>query len=241
MKAIVLRLDAPLMSFGSVMVDHHGFIDRFPGTSMLTGLLGNALGWDHQDTSKLASLQDRLRFAARWDVRPIRIVDYQTVDLSQAKLCIKGWTTRGTPEYRKGGISAKLGTHIRLRHYWADGLMTVVLTLMGDESPEVEELLVALKHPKRPLFIGRKTCLPARPVLDPETPLIEGDGLQSILAGVPVWDRRGVAVPSKPVEACWPYEEGGGEIDIAYDRRDWLNNLPAGQTRRRLGLVGGEQ
>ncbi|WP_324669367.1 type I-E CRISPR-associated protein Cas5/CasD [Geochorda subterranea] len=44
MRALVMRFDAPLVSFGSVLVDQHGFIDLFPGTSMLTGLVANALG-----------------------------------------------------------------------------------------------------------------------------------------------------------------------------------------------------
>ena len=52
MRALVLRFDAPLMSFGGVMVDQHGVIDRFPGTAMLTGLLANAL---HTNSCLLAS------------------------------------------------------------------------------------------------------------------------------------------------------------------------------------------
>jgi len=50
MKALVLRLDAPMMSFGGVMVDQHGVIDRFPGVALLTGLIANALGWHHGAT-----------------------------------------------------------------------------------------------------------------------------------------------------------------------------------------------
>ena len=42
--ALLLRLDAPLMSFGAPMVDSNGVIQEFPALSMLTGLLGNALG-----------------------------------------------------------------------------------------------------------------------------------------------------------------------------------------------------
>jgi len=53
MKALILRLDAPLMSFGGVMIDQHGFIERFPGTSLLTGLVANALGWGHGDYERL--------------------------------------------------------------------------------------------------------------------------------------------------------------------------------------------
>jgi CRISPR-associated Cas5-like protein len=40
MDILLLRFDAPLMSFGGVMVDQHGPTDRFPGLAMLTGPAG---------------------------------------------------------------------------------------------------------------------------------------------------------------------------------------------------------
>ena len=46
--ALILRFDAPLMSFGGPMVDHNGVVQDFPPTSLLTGLIGNALGYEHR-------------------------------------------------------------------------------------------------------------------------------------------------------------------------------------------------
>ena len=43
-RILLLRLEAPLMSFGSVLVDKRGPTDRHPGTALITGLLANALG-----------------------------------------------------------------------------------------------------------------------------------------------------------------------------------------------------
>src|SRR5690606_31602973 len=83
MDVLILRFDAPLMSFGAVVVDQNNPAWRFPGAAMLTGLLANALGWDHRDTAQLQGLQDRLRFAARWDAEPELLTEYQTVDLGQ--------------------------------------------------------------------------------------------------------------------------------------------------------------
>ena len=243
MKALVLRLDAPLLSFGAPIVDHHGFTDRFPGTAMLTGLLGNALGWRHGDAYRLESLQARLRFAARWDVPPLPLVDYQTVDLGQPKMRQPGWTTRGEPEHRAGGESARFGTHQRWRHHWMDGLMTVVLSLHGNGEPGLGGVEAALRRPARPLFLGRKACLPARPLLDPETPVREGPSLHAILASVPRWDRHGRPLPGgEPMEACWPAEDGhppGARTVRVHDLREWATQLPAGSRERREGLVGG--
>lgn len=243
MRALILRLDAPLLSFGAVMVDHHGVIDRFPGTAMLTGLIANALGWHHQDSDSLQTLQDRIQYAARWDVRPQHVIDYHTVDLGQEKMKHSGWTTRGVPEHRDGGPDAKFGTHIRLRHYWADGLMTCALTLSGDDRPTLGEVQRALEKPARPLFLGRKTCLPARPLLDPNTPIAEGKDLLAILKQIPFWNRAGQEVfASELLEACWPAELGvseRGQVRRVYDLRDWANQLPAGSRERAEGLLGG--
>ena len=241
MKALVLRLDAPLMSFGAVIVDQHGFIDRFPGTAMLCGLIANALGWHHGDFERLQALQARIRYAARWDVMPKHLIDYHTVDLGQPRMREPGWTRRGRPEHRAGGPASR-GTHERYRHYWADGLMTLVLALMDGEGPDLETVGEALRRPARPLFLGRKTCLPARPLLDAEMPVVEGDSLLAILARVPVWDRFGNPIV-EPGErpACWPAElgvDGRGEIRRVYDRRDWANQIPAGSTWRAEGLLG---
>lgn len=227
------------MSFGGVMIDQHGFTDRFPGTAMLTGLIANALGWRHEQFDELQRLQERIAYAARWDSQPQEMVDYHTVDLSQPKMRAEGWTTRGVPERRGGG--SKLGTHQRYRHYWVDGLMTVVLHLKGEDAPDLQAVQEALQHPARPLFLGRKTCLPARPLLDPLTPVVEGDDLLAILRKVPVWGRDGTP-RTGPVRvlACWPAElgvAGHGEIRQVYDLRDWANQIPAGSRWRAEGLL----
>jgi CRISPR system Cascade subunit CasD len=117
MDCLLLRLDAPLMSFGGVVVDQINPVERFIGCSQVAGMLANALGLDHAHTEAIGELQQRLRVASRWDAEPEHIVDYQTVDLGQDFLTDTGWTTRGTREDRGGG-AATSGTHQRYRHYW---------------------------------------------------------------------------------------------------------------------------
>lgn len=166
MKVLFLRFDAPLMSFGSVVVDQHNRTDAFPYRAMLTGLIANALGLTRQDEEAQARLQARIRYAARRDRRGTTLVDYQTVDFSQPYMDSSlGWTTRGRLEERKGG-GASDGTHIRYRHYLADAIVTVALTLDPEgEEPTLAEVRAALASPARPLFLGRKTCVPSGPVL----------------------------------------------------------------------------
>lgn len=224
---LVLRLAAPLMSFGGVMVDQRGFTDPFPGTSMLTGLLANALGFEHSEADRLQRLQDRLRLAARCDRRGTEVVDYQTVDLSQ-EFMRRGWTTRGEAITRGGG-SAGTGTHIRYRHYWADAVMTVALELApAGEEPSLDELARALQAPERPLFLGRKVCLPSRPVLEGR---VEAKSLYEALTAATLDPR---ADDQEAFSAWWPKEgepappDGGREVAVS-DRRDWRNQLHAGR------------
>ncbi len=243
MKALVLRFDGPLVSFGGVMVDQHGVIDRFPGLSMLTGLLANALGWRHGDFERLQHLQGRIEYAARWDVPPQHLIHYQTVDLGRPKMQEPGWTTRGEPEHRHGG-EAKTGTHQRYRHYWADGLMTVALAVKGEDEPNHDQVKEALSRPARPLFIGRRCCLPSRPLLDPRTPEVEAANLLEALQRAPAWTREGAHSGEKKFEACWPVEYGPDRaVDIrrVYDLRDWANQLPAGSRERAQGLVSSRE
>jgi CRISPR system Cascade subunit CasD len=226
MDCLILRFDAPLMSFGGVMVDQHNPTDLFPGLALITGLMANALGWHHRDADRLDALQGRLRFAARWDVAPDRLLDYHTVDLGQDFLCDTGWTTRGAREDRKGGTASQ-GTHIRYRHYLANGLATVAVTLADDADPDLAALELALRAPARPLFLGRKACLPAAPILVERR---AADTLKAALEAAP-------AIPGRTAGgqllACWPVDDGreGGNVVEVYDRRDWRNQLHTGSRR----------
>jgi CRISPR system Cascade subunit CasD len=225
---ILVRLDAPLMSFGGVKVDKRGVTADFPGLSMVSGLLGNALGYDHRDVESLSALQRRIRFAVRRDRRGERIVDYQTVDLGQEHLAAEAWTTRGAAEGRAGGTASE-GTHIRLREFWADAVFTVAVTLEPETvSPTLDDLARALETPERPLFIGRKACLPARPVflgrlrapslagalLDAERlPPQRSEGAQQLTAWLPHDE---------------PFDGPSREVPV-FDERDWANQIVAGR------------
>lgn len=238
MDVILLRFEAPLMSFGAPIVDNHGEIQPYPALSMMTGLLGNALGVDHADAEVLERLQRRIRYAVRQDREGERIQDYQTVDLSKPYMDDKrAWTTRGRLEERKGG-SASSGTHIRLRDYWADAAYTVALTLdPADQSPLLDDISKALKHPKRPLFIGRKTCLPAEPLFLNRT---DAPRLVDALSDSEKAPLASQSDDQSTHQAWWPIHPDEDEPtdedpmreamrEPVTDQRDWKNQIHAGQ------------
>ena len=153
---LVLHLAAPLMSFGGVAVDQVGPTRRSPAASALTGLIGNALGLDWSDRAAHQDLQERLIFASALIREGHVLTDSQNAQLSKSD---KGWTTRGTPEGRDG--ASYDAPHRRRRDYLADAELRVVLRLT-EGRPDLDMLAEALNRPARPLFIGRKPCLPSR-------------------------------------------------------------------------------
>lgn len=226
MDVLLMRFEAPMMSFGAPMVDSRGVIQSYPGLSMLTGLFGNALGYRHSDADALDALQARLSYAVRRDSAGVKIRDYQTVDLGQDFMTDgRAWTTRHEVEKRAGGNSK--GTHIREREYWAGAVYTVAVTLAdGEQEPTLATLEHALNHPTRPLFIGRKPCIPSGPL---SMGIAAFDDLKTALVETPLH----ATARSQECEVWWPVDEEVHTRDtssrLVCDRRDWRNQIHTGQ------------
>lgn len=216
---LVLQLRAPLMAFGAVSIDGHGPVRAFPALSMVTGLLGNALGWHWRDRAAHQALQDRTVMAARLDRQGRCITDTQNARLGAAD---KGWTTRGVPAGRDGGSYG--APHRRQREYWADASLRVVLRLAGQDGVSLDDLAKAVQRPARPLYIGRKSCLPTAPIFGGWT---EAESAHGALA----------SLGDLPVRAEWPDGDGpqGARVIDLPDLRDWNRGVHSG---RRLVVQG---
>lgn len=220
MNVLLVRLEAPLMAFGGVSIDNIGGTDQLPSASLLTGLLANALGYKRSEGSRLQALQSRLRYAVRAD-RPGHVMqDFQTAQLAKDD---KAWTTRGAPIGRDGGAKTYASPHIRYRQYHADASVMVAIRLEREnEQPTPTACAAALNSPARPLFIGRKPCLPSEPLL---LDLVEADSLIEALKQVPLRD----AHKSNKV---WLYQQSdhndSGDVVRLSGRRDWANDVHQG-------------
>ncbi len=240
MDALLLRFDAPLQSFGDVLVDQNGPTLPFPGRALLTGLLANALGWQHGDFELHQSLQARLTYAVRQDREGELLQDYQSVDLGQDHMSEGGWTTRGVRSRRAGGNSG--GTHLRFRDYHADAVYTLAVTLAPlDESPTLEDLARALDSPARPLFLGRKACLPSSRLMIGRT---RAESLLEALARAPRLpnSRERLQLPAaNTARAFWPEsdpsQKPGTRVWPVFDERDWANQVHTGRRFVREGPI----
>jgi len=171
-------------------------------------------------------LQDRIVFAARIDREPaggVRMTDFQTAQLAAND---RGWTTRGQPEGRAGGANTYNAPHLRYRDYYADMRVTVALRLEpAEDAPTLDELGDALQEPMRPLFIGRKPCLPSVPLFGG---FVEGDtALEALLEVAPGDDGDGSC------RLMWPERESVDGITASRtymltDQRNWVSGLHGG-------------
>ncbi len=160
MKLLRFVFDAPMMAFPAVSIDSLCPTLPVPTISMIVGLLGNAMGIDHSEPKKLFEIQDCIKDLFSYvEGNPQTLKDFQTVDLTQPHLSEKlAWTTRGKLLERSGGETK---THIRNKEYVTNCIVTSYVEFSNDF---LEKAACALKNPRRPLFIGRKCCIPAMPI-----------------------------------------------------------------------------
>lgn len=167
---LILRLAAPLQSWGTqsrFMIRDTG---REPSRSGVIGLLCAALG-----KPRTAPLDDfaTLRFAVRVDREGTVIRDFHTVGGGEDDPRI----LRHTNGVRKYGVSiARTGRADRgiltERYYLSDARFLVGLG--SDDTAFLEMLEKALRAPKWPLFLGRKACIPSEPILPPGDAISRG-------------------------------------------------------------------
>lgn len=158
---LLLRLEGPLQSWGlRSRWDVRDTGDE-PGKSGVIGLLGCALGLP-VGAPHLEELEEELTMAVRVERPGIRLVDFQTIT---GELPTADGGKKGKPEDPSTVISP--------RACLQDAAFLVVL---DGPSPLLEELAVALQRPRWPVFLGRKSCPPTRPVFETLTDQYESVG-----------------------------------------------------------------
>ncbi|MYV38412.1 type I-E CRISPR-associated protein Cas5/CasD [Streptomyces sp. SID1328] len=188
MPGILMHLSGPLQSFG----EHSNFTDRDtharPTRSALIGMLAAAQG-RHRDAD-LSDLRT-LRFTIRTDRSGVRTVDFHTVGGGLPK-------DRSVPSANGDRKAEGKATVVTQRHYLADAAFTIAV----DGNPTlINALTTALHSPRWPLYLGRRACPPAGP-------LLIATGLADAAA----------ALASFPLHRRRPADANTVTVDVAHDR-----------------------
>ena len=109
--------------------------------------------------------------------------------------------------------------------------VTVVLRLEpADEEPALNDLAAKLQEPERPLFIGRKPCLPSRQLFGG---FGDGDTALDALLKTPLGKPEDAP---ESVRLLWPANDGQADTtkvrtsrnSMLTDQRNWVSGLHGG-------------
>lgn len=202
---LMLALQGPLQSWGER--SHWDVRDTamMPTKSGIVGLLGCALGLSDDDG--LRELARQITVGVRCDRPGTSLTDLHTVI---------GGVLDATGKVKITDKTKEIENVLSHRQYLADAAFLVAVR--GPEAV-IERCAAALRDPVWPPYLGRKSCPPARP-------LLEGTGdYPSVLAALEAWPRLGDAAepPEQGLLAMVPVAPGEGL------RR---NDEPASRRRR---------
>jgi CRISPR system Cascade subunit CasD len=157
MGTILLRLAGPLQSWGSDSKFSRRTTNHEPTKSGVVGLIACALGRSRTDAiDDLAVMKFGLR------------VDQPGMQMRDFHMAHKEW-----------GSATSHTSFLSERYYLSDAIF-----LVGFEAGEawLQEIDIALRNPRFPLFLGRRSCPPAGPV---SLGVREGTGLIKALSEAP--------------------------------------------------------
>ena len=142
---LFLRLEGPLQAWGERARWSVRDTSTEPTKSGVVGLLGCALGLTADED--LADLSRGLRMGVRCDKEGVILTDFHTIV--------------GGVLSAEGKI--KIDTVLSLRNYLCDASFLVAL----QGAPElIDHLALAVQRPTWPFYLGRRACVPARPVYE---------------------------------------------------------------------------
>lgn len=229
MRLIRLRFEAPLMAFGAPTINAKAPTYPFPTLSMVSGLIANALGYDHLERGRTQGIQNKIEIASVAIREGGRLEDFScaAVDLAD-----ETWTTYGEPIGREGAKTSYSSTTQRFPQYIEDGaFVTFVAVDESQAGPTLGEMAAALARPARPLFIGRKSCVPTARLF---AGIVEVDDIAEALVEAATEADRD-ALGQWPED--WTVPASRTRMVPVSDARDWATRVHGGQRLLTQGYI----
>ncbi|MBP2477615.1 CRISPR system Cascade subunit CasD [Crossiella equi] len=197
MSGILLRLAAPMQSWGIAAAFNNRDTHRYPTRSALFGLIASAYG--NTRTTEPDKEWEQVRLAVRIDRAGTPMTDYHTIGGGRARELT-------VPTADGGRRPLPQATVVSHRDYLADAAFTAALD--GPENT-ITGIARALVAPHWAPYLGRRSCPPEAPLLLTPTPIASA---AAELDRVPLARTRPRnAQDTVPVEFVWETpSEGDG-------------------------------
>ena len=161
---LILRLDGPMQAWGTHSYEDFRPSNLYPTRSGLLGLLAACLGLDRKDQDALSQLAASVDFSVRVDDHASRAGQQEPC----AKTGIKLPDFHTVMDARKVDGAAGKFPIVSRREYLFDAAFTVAVGERQGAVYSLDELANALRRPCYTPVLGRRSCPPARPILDGE-------------------------------------------------------------------------
>jgi CRISPR system Cascade subunit CasD len=160
-----MRLTAPLASLSGPRIDTASDHLPIPSRSMITGIIGAALGLGYDQPEILQQVQNAMRLAVVVHREGRVIRDYQTVRMGLPHMIGPMWWYDG----KRLGIMKREGgdperTITGERPLICDYDATIIIDLFPGSPFSAREILKALRTPVHPLCVGQRSCIPSLPI-----------------------------------------------------------------------------
>lgn len=155
---LFMRIDAPIQSWGTSSYGSERRTEREPTKSGIIGVIANAMGISNDDDQAIRGLANNLVMGIRVDREGTIMRDYHTT------------TGLATLDHKiKKMKNNDMSVDLSNRYYLND---FVFLVALSGEKELLQEIENALLNPKIPMFLGRKCCPLALPLV-PVIPNVE--------------------------------------------------------------------
>jgi CRISPR system Cascade subunit CasD len=228
---LLLRLEGPLQSWGMRARWDVRDTQPEPTKSGIVGLLGCALGYPMYDPRLETELDAGLRCGVRVEGAGQVMEDYQTITdfLPTAEGSFKhgGGTAVSLGRLRASADTAP-ATIVSPRFYLQDAAFLVALEERDTHPGLLGRCTQALRQPTWPIFLGRKCCIPTRPILEVLTE--EYLGIEDALSRHP-WEWLGRPREYLPPKTLTAFVEAGFDPTARglAQRQDAVRTNPARQ------------
>ncbi|GAA5056272.1 CRISPR system Cascade subunit CasD [Thermocatellispora tengchongensis] len=218
MTALLLILDAPMQSWGVRSRFTVRDTATEPSKSGVVGLLAAALGIPRDADDRIRALAT-LRMGVRVDREGVLAEDYHTAQ-GVIRAREKPFRDRKDGLPPTPAMRSTLSAVVSRRAYLSDAVFLVALEEPQSPShllPALPELHTVLRSPHWPLYLGRRSFVPARPVVDADpAEALSPLSLDEILHAHP-WQGAGIGPRPQHLRTIIDTDPTARDAELRYD------------------------